>query len=103
MKSWTAVAPSMRSFTSAGRLSYAAAMSAHRVSPPTGGTSRNCSTAPSAGRVRKVTSVCQMFSKVGVAPEPLSKRTTSSLVPAASRGLVSNSPQWRANPRCRSG
>lgn len=41
MKSCTARAPSMRSFTSSERLSYAAAMSAHSVSPPTGGTSRS--------------------------------------------------------------
>ncbi|CAM5315949.1 hypothetical protein SROCM77S_06294 [Streptomyces rochei] len=68
-------------------------MSAHMVSPPNGGTSRNWRTAPSAGRSRKVTSVCQTFSYVGTAPSPLSKRTTSSLDPAASRGLVSSGPQ----------
>jgi hypothetical protein len=37
-------------------------MSAHIVSPPTGGTSISRSTEPSAGAGRQVTSVCQMFS-----------------------------------------
>ncbi|CAM5673732.1 hypothetical protein STENM327S_09287 [Streptomyces tendae] len=75
-------------------------MSAHIVSPPNGGTSRSWSTAPSAGRSRKVTSVCHTFSYVGAAPAPLANRTTSSLEPAASSGLVSNSPQFRAKSRC---
>jgi hypothetical protein len=75
-------------------------MSAHMVSPPSGGTSCSWSTAPSAGRSRKVTSACQTFSKVGVAPSLLSKRTTSSLEPWASSGLVSNSPHCRAKSRC---
>ena len=51
-------------------------MSAHRVSPPTGGTSMARSTEPSDGSSRQVTSLCQMFS-TPLASALFSRRSTS--------------------------
>ena len=52
----------MRSLISSSSRSYAAPMSAHSVSPPTSGTSIACSSEPSDGLSRQVTSLCQTFS-----------------------------------------
>ena len=49
-------------FTCSGNRSYATAMLAHIVSPPTGGHSMQRSTQPMGGLSRQVASVCQAFS-----------------------------------------
>ena len=60
--SCTATASSIRARTSSERLSYAAAMSAHIVSPPNGGVVIIRRIAPIAGAARNDVSTCQMFS-----------------------------------------
>ncbi len=59
---WRARRPAICVFTCSGRRSYASAMFAHIVSPPTGGHSTQRSTQPNGGFSRHVASVCQAFS-----------------------------------------
>ncbi len=90
----------MRALRSSSRPSYAAYMSAKRVSPPVGGTATACSTAAIDGIARQLTSLCQPFSYPPTSAD-LAKRTSSGNSPLAGmNGCTSRSPKRRAKATC---
>ena len=86
--------------SSSGRPSYAQAMSAHSVSPPTSGTAIDRSTEPERRDLTPRDVACARCSRSPGSARPRSKRAISGTSPSGRNGCFSSSPQRRAKSRC---